>query len=150
MLRLIALLVLASAAPAAERPVSFDNDVMAVLSRSGCNAGACHGNLNGRGGFRLSLRGDDPDADRVALTRGQFGRRADVLNPDESLLLKKATGRVPHEGGIRFTAKSHEYALLKAWLAGGGAADSAGVPHPVKLAVNGQSHVLVGTGLDRT
>ncbi len=143
MLRLIALLVLAPIASAAERPVSFSNDVMAVLSRSGCNAGACHGNLNGRGGFRLSLRGDDPEADRVALTRGQFGRRADVLNPDESLLLKKASGRVPHEGGIRFTAKSHEYALLKAWLSAGGAADAAGVPYPVKLAVNGQSHVLV-------
>jgi Protein of unknown function (DUF1553)/Protein of unknown function (DUF1549) len=143
MLRLIVLLVVAAPAPAAEKPVSFTNDVIAVLSRSGCNAGACHGNLNGRGGLKLSLRGDDPEADRIALTRGQLGRRADVLTPDESLLLKKATGQVPHEGGVRFSAKSREYALMRDWIAAGGTADPPGVPHPVKLVVNGQSHVLV-------
>lgn len=140
---LVLLLAGTSAAVAGERPVTFANDVMAVLSRSGCNAGACHGNLNGRGGLRLSLRGDDPEADRVALTRGLLGRRADVLNPDESLLLKKATGQVPHEGGIRFGAKSHEYAIVREWIAAGGKPDSAGTPKPGKLAVNGTSHVLV-------
>ena len=49
--------------------VSFRNDVMAVLSKAGCNAGACHGNKNGKGGFKLSLRGQDPDLDYDALTR---------------------------------------------------------------------------------
>src|SRR5689334_8459726 len=78
---------------AAAGPVSFRNDVMAVLSRAGCNAGACHGNLNGKGGFKLSLRGDDPDADRAALSRDMLARRADPLRPDDSLLLQKAAGR---------------------------------------------------------
>lgn len=143
MLRSFALLALAAPALAADRPVSFQTDAMAVLSRAGCNSGACHGNLNGRGGLKLSLRGDDPEADRVALTRGQFGRRADVLNPTESLLLKKATGQIPHEGGIRFGAASREYAILLEWIAGGGRADPIDNPTPRKLTVNGQSHVLV-------
>jgi hypothetical protein len=146
LIRFLSLMLLAgvaATAPAADTPVSFDSDVMAVLSRSGCNAGACHGNFNGRGGFRLSLRGDDPAADLATLTRGQFGRRADPLNPSESLILKKATGQVPHEGGIRFSAASREYAVLRGWLAGGAVSDAPDAPKPVKLSVNGQSHVLI-------
>src|SRR5688572_11696582 len=81
---------------------SFQTDVMAVLSRGGCNQGACHGNLNGKGGLKLSLRGEDPEADFLTLTREMLGRRTDPHRPDESLLLRKATGQVPHEGGVRF------------------------------------------------
>ena len=59
---------------------SFSADVMAVLSKAGCNAGTCHGNQNGKGGFKLSLRGQDPvaregrspRADRVP-GRGRLG-----------------------------------------------------------------------------
>src|SRR6516164_11619481 len=83
-------------------PVSFRNDVMAVLSRGGCNQGACHGNQNGKNGFKLSLRGEDPDFDFNVLTRDHLGRRTDRLNPDASLMLLKATALVPHEGGKRF------------------------------------------------
>src|SRR5687768_14010140 len=75
---------------------SFRNDVMAVLSKAGCNAGTCHGNKNGKGGFKLSLRGQNPEADYTALTRDVFGRRVDMLHPDESLLLKKATTGLAH------------------------------------------------------
>ena len=68
MTRLLALLAaLATAGPAAAQPVSFDRDVSAVLSRAGCNSGACHGNLNGKGGLKLSLRGEDPAGDRGVL-----------------------------------------------------------------------------------
>src|SRR5690348_16047574 len=94
---LLALLVLAAPAPAA--PVSFRNEVMAVLSRAGCNAGACHGNQNGKNGFKLSLRGQDPAFDLEVLTRTMLARRADLLRPDDSLLLAKATSAIPHEGG---------------------------------------------------
>ena len=139
----LTLLLTASSAIAAEPTVSFRNDVMAVLSRSGCNAGACHGNLNGKGGLKLSLRGEDPDADRDTLTRGMLGRRIDPLDPAASLLLKKATGAVPHEGGIRFSPGSPDYAFLKAWIATGGAADSDSTPKPTKLALNGTSHILI-------
>src|SRR5687768_918030 len=76
--------------------VSFRNDVMAVLSKAGCNAGTCHGNKNGKGGFMLSLRGQDPSLDYAALTRDVFGRRANPLTPEESLLLLKPTTQVGH------------------------------------------------------
>jgi hypothetical protein len=131
-------------APAfADTPVSFKNDVQAVLTRGGCNAGACHGNLNGKGGLKLSLKGEDADADLAALTRGMFGRRTDPHRPADSLVLQKATGQVPHEGGARFTVRSTEYAALKRWIAGGCHPDGDGVPRLTKLTVNGTSHVLV-------
>ena len=88
-------------------PVSFRQEVCALLARAGCNQGACHGNLNGKGGFKLSLRGEDPAADRSALTREMLGRRTDPLRPDESLILRKATGQIAHEGGPRFAVGAH-------------------------------------------
>src|ERR1700694_2423644 len=95
---------LASCEAKGQEPVNFRQEVMAVLSRGGCNQGTCHGNLHGKGGFKLSLRGEDPGKDYLALTREQMGRRINHFQPDESLALKKATGRVPHEGGKRFPA----------------------------------------------
>lgn len=139
---LVVALGCASRLSAAE-PVSFKNDVMAVLSRAGCNSGACHGNLNGKGGLRLSLRGQDPDTDLVALTRDMLARRTDPTNPAESLVLKKATGQIPHEGGVRFSAQSAEYALLRAWIAGGCRPDAANTPKPVKLDVSPTHGVLI-------
>src|SRR5437868_2583645 len=76
------LLVLAIALPLsadATAPISFRNDIMPVLSKAGCNAGACHGNQNGKAGFKLSLRGQDPAADYNSLTRDAFGRRTNPL-----------------------------------------------------------------------
>jgi hypothetical protein len=102
---------------------SFRTDVMAVLSKSGCNQGVCHGNQNGKGGFRLSLRGQDAGMDLVQIVRDQAGRRIDVLNPAESLLLKKPSMQVAHEGGQRFRTDSAEYTLLQAWIAGGATDD---------------------------
>src|SRR5437763_14344038 len=99
---LAALAALALPRPAPAAPVRFRNEVMAVLSRAGCNSGACHGNLNGKGGFKLSLRGQHADFDFVALTREGLGRRVDLLHPADSLLLAKATLTAPHEGGQRF------------------------------------------------
>src|SRR5258707_15346844 len=103
----------------AQTPVSFRNEVMAVLSRTGCNQGICHGNLNGRGGFKLSLRGQDLDFDWAALTRDSLGRRVNTQNTDASLLLLKATGQVAHEGGPRFGVDSREYRILRDWIAAG-------------------------------
>ena len=90
------------------RPVSYRLDVVPLLSKAGCNMGPCHGNLNGKGGFKLSLRGDDPAADYLALTRDALGRRIDTADPDASLVLLKPTGQVAHEGGLRFAAGSLE------------------------------------------
>src|SRR5947209_5401697 len=115
----VTLLALLPAAAAAEEPVRFNIEVMAVLSKAGCNQGACHGNLNGKGGFKLSLRGEDPAWDYGVLTRDGFGRRTDRLRPADSLILQKATAAVPHEGGRRFETGSPEYRILHDWIATG-------------------------------
>ena len=107
---------------------SFRNEVMAVLSRSGCNLGTCHGNQNGKGGLKISLRGQDPETDFITLTRQLAGRRANAMNPDESLLLQKPAMLVPHEGGRRFSPESAEYRLLRDWIAAGMPNDGGDVP----------------------
>ena len=145
---LLALLLCAAAAKTAE-PVSFVNDVLPVLSRSGCNLGACHGNLNGRGGFKLSLRGENAELDFTTLTREALARRVDVGRPDESLLLKKATGQVPHEGGVRFKPAGPESAVLREWIAAGARFDGATAARPVALSVGPTSRVL-NAPADRT
>jgi hypothetical protein len=130
-----------SSVPAA--PVSFRNDVMAVLSRAGCNQGACHGNQNGKNGFKLSLRGQDPDFDFDALTRDMLGRRTDRLHPEASLLLAKATGNIPHEGGKRFDQDALEYRLLYRWIAEGMRPDPPNAPVLQRLEVTPHQQVLI-------
>jgi len=102
----------------AEQP-SFDRDVMAVLSKAGCNLGACHGNANGKGGFKLSLRGENPAADYLSLTRDAEQRRVNLLDTEASLILLKPTAQVVHQGGLRFKRDSQEYRLLLDWIAAG-------------------------------
>ncbi|HEV3341232.1 MAG TPA: DUF1549 domain-containing protein [Pirellulales bacterium] len=116
--------------------VSFNRDVMGVLAKAGCNQGVCHGNQNGKGGFKLSLRGQDPRADFAALTRDQLGRRVDWLLPEQSLLLTKPTASVPHQGGRRFQAGSSEYQVIRRWIAAGCPADPPDAPTLVRLEVS--------------
>ena len=99
--------------------VVFRRDVLAVLSKAGCNLGGCHGNGNGKGGFKLSLRGQDPDLDWAAMTRDQGGRRVNLIEPGKSLLLLKSTAAIAHEGGQRFAVDSPEYAAFVGWLRDG-------------------------------
>ena len=106
----------AASGTAVAAEVTFSNDVMAVLSKAGCNAGVCHGNQNGKGGFKLSLRGQDPLHDFAALTRDQSGRRANIQHPDRSLILLKPTMQVAHEGGRRFDLDAPEYRILLEWI----------------------------------
>ena len=114
---------LAGGPGAAPGRVDFDRHVVSLFGRLGCNAGACHGSFQGRGGLNLSLFGHDPARDYQALTRDALGRRVDVLDPDRSLLLLKPTGRVPHEGGLRFSPDSWEYRVIRDWVAGGATRD---------------------------
>ncbi|MCE9562802.1 MAG: DUF1549 and DUF1553 domain-containing protein [Planctomycetes bacterium] len=123
--------------------VSFERDVMPVLSRAGCNSGACHGNLNGKGGFKLSLKGEDPATDLAALTREMLARRTDPLHPAESLMLLKGTGRVPHEGGSRFSPTSTEYAAIHAWIAAGCRPDKGDGPTLSRLDVAPAAKILI-------
>ena len=128
--------------PESPRTVSFRNDVIAVLSKAGCNAGTCHGNKNGKGGFKLSLRGQDPDLDYLALTRDLFARRLDPLEPEQSLVLLKPTTQVAHEGGLRFKPGSEEYQILQVWLTAGMPDDSTVAPKLEHLEVVPREEVL--------
>ena len=121
----------------------FRRDVMAVLSKSGCNAGGCHGNGNGKGGFKISLRGQDPDLDWLAMTREHGGRRVDLIAPESSLLLLKATAGLAHEGGQRFAVGSAEYAIFLSWIRAGATDSGADAPKLVKLTVDSSERVLV-------
>src|SRR2546422_10583153 len=123
--------------------VSFRNDVMAVLSKAGCSAGTCHGNKNGKGGFKLSLRGQDPDVDYLTLTRDLFARRIDSLEPEQSLILLKPTTQVAHEGGLRFKKDSEEYEILRRWIAQGMPNDLGSAPKLERIVVAPQEKVLI-------
>ncbi len=130
-----------------ERPASYRLDAAAVLSKAGCNAGACHGNVTGKGGFKLSLRGDDPSLDFLALTRDALGRRVDRSHPGASLIVLKPTGRVPHEGGVRFGPGSPEATALVRWIGSGAADDRASAPRVVRLRVFPESRFNAAPGL---
>lgn len=98
---------------------SFRNHVESVLSKQGCNAGACHGARAGQKGFRLTLFGFDVDADYTYLTRQAVGRRIVPTDPGRSLILTKPTGLLPHKGGVRLESGSLEYRVLSEWIASG-------------------------------
>ena len=103
---------------------SFNGHVMPVLTRQGCNMGACHGAVAGKGGFRLSLRGYNPPEDFYTMTREARGRRVDPLEPAKSLLLTKPTMATPHKGGKKLDPRSREYRILAEWVANGSPAPS--------------------------
>lgn len=123
--------------------VTFRRDVMAVVSKAGCNLGGCHGNGSGKGGLKLSLRGQDPDLDWTALVRDQGGRRVNLLDPERSLLLLKATAQMGHEGGQRFKKDSPEYEILHRWIREGAGETGKDGPQLVGLEVSGAKDVLV-------
>src|SRR5438128_4310589 len=106
----------------AETPVEkvdFERHVMGLFGRMGCNSGSCHGSFQGRGGFRLSLFGYDPEMDYLALTRDALSRRINRVDPERSLLLLKPTAQIEHGGGKRFTKDSWQYRLLRDWIIAG-------------------------------
>ena len=103
----------------AGQTISYRNDVIPVLSKAGCSLGTCHGNKYGKGGFKISLRCQDPDLDLIALTRDASARRVNPMEPEQSLLLLKPAAQVPHEGGLRFKKDSDEYRILRDWIAQG-------------------------------
>jgi hypothetical protein len=99
--------------------VSFVRDVMPLMSKAGCNAGTCHGAAKGKNGFKLSLRGYDPEFDHQALTDELEGRRFNRAAPERSLMLLKPAGEAPHVGGMLFKPGDPYYEIIKAWIAAG-------------------------------
>ncbi len=131
---------------AVDRPISFKRDVMPIFMRAGCNTGSCHGAARGKDGFRLSLFGFDPDGDHHRLCREMPGRRINLAIPAESLLIEKATGKVPHTGGERFKPGDEPYQTLIRWLDAGAPNDPPDVPKPVSAELYPPAMVLDGKG----
>lgn len=99
--------------------IDFRCQVQPVISKAGCNAGACHASQHGKGGFVLSVVGFDPKKDHEALVRDRIQRRVDFLQPERSLMLLKPTMQVPHGGGQRLRKDSPDYDMLVAWIRSG-------------------------------
>jgi hypothetical protein len=131
---------------------SFRNHVLAIFAKAGCNSGACHGTLAGKGGFRLSLRGYDPATDYQTIVTQARGRRIELADPGRSLILAKPTGALPHKGGLRFETDSREYKVIADWIAGGAEPPADGdpfverveiLPDAVQLSVGNEQDFIV-------
>lgn len=127
-------------------PISFRQDVMPVFMKTSCNNGSCHGAARGKDGFRLSLFGFDPEGDHYRLTREIPGRRINLALPEESLLVEKGAGIVPHTGGKRFSPDSEYYDTVVRWLQSGAPNDPGPVPAVVSVEIYPQGAVLDGEG----
>ncbi|MGE3807825.1 MAG: DUF1549 domain-containing protein [Gemmataceae bacterium] len=130
------------------RPL-FTRHVVPLFSRLGCNAGICHGAVKGQGGFRLSLFGAEPGQDHAHLLRDGFGRRLNLISPEDSLLLLKAAARIEHQGGRRLQPGSPAYRLLHTWIVQGAKLDPAAQSALAELTITPASHVAkVGESYD--
>src|SRR4051794_38909642 len=123
---------------------TLERDVEPVLTRYGCNAGACHGKQRGQNGFQLSLLGFDPTFDLDAIAHEARGRRIFPAAPDQSLLLLKATARLPHGGGKRLEPGTPNYELIRAWISAGTPRDPADAPRLVGIAVDPGERTMRG------
>ncbi len=119
LLKLVLAASLTAATRAAEAPVTFLRDVAPILNKTGCMAGACHGAAKGKNGFKLSLRGYDPQFDYEALLYDLSGRRFNRADPGKSLMLAKPTQEIAHGGGLRFEKDSDYYKTIYNWIAQG-------------------------------
>lgn len=113
--------------------LNFENDIVPILSKFGCNASGCHGKAEGQNGFKLSVFGFDPPADYRAITMEGRGRRVFPSAAEKSLLLLKASGGQPHGGGVRILPDRPEYETLRRWIADGLPVGSESDPKTVKI-----------------
>lgn len=100
-------------------PINFANQIVPIFTKLSCNSGGCHGKASGQNNFKLSLLGFDPDLDFISLVQESRGRRVFPASPDNSLLLTKSVGIVPHGGGKKMEVGSDEYRLVRRWIAAG-------------------------------
>lgn len=121
---------------------AFREHVIPVMSKRGCNQGSCHGALAGKNGFKLTLRGYDPEVDYDVLTRASQGRRVLLADPEKSLLLQKASFAIPHGGGLLLKKNSLEYRVIREWIEGGAPAPTTADVEVVDLEVFPKSAIL--------
>jgi hypothetical protein len=132
-----------------EPPISFRHEVMPVLTRAGCNAGACHGYSLGKNGFKLSLRGPDPEQDFFAIVKDSAGRRVNFQAPQTSLLVAKARGDSLHEGGARFARGSLADVIFTTWITQGAPSDAKDKNEVVRVTMVPDKLVLKPGGTHR-
>ena len=128
--------------------ISFRRDVMPILFRAGCNAGTCHGSARGKDGFMLSLFGYDASGDYERVVNEIPGRRVNPAVPEQSLLLLKATGAVPHTGGKLFTKDSGYYQTLLKWIAAGAPDDTGDVPVTTSVVLSKERYLFEASKLE--
>lgn len=126
----------------APRSIHFENDIVPLLSRFGCNSSGCHGYSQGQNGFKLAVFGSDPELDYNAIVKEARGRRVMPAAPEHSLLLRKAAGQLPHGGGIRLRAGTEEYDTLRAWIAAGTPIGDPTAPNVVSIRVEPKERLL--------
>lgn len=127
-------------------PINFPNQIVPIFTKLGCNAGGCHGKASGQNGFRLSLLGFEPDLDFQTLVKEGRGRRLFPASPDDSLLLKKGIGSMPHGGGKKLEKDSDEYKVLRRWIAAGMPWGNLKDPTVMKISVYPEQRVLNSDG----
>ena len=126
------------------RPISFQLDIMPVLTSAGCNTGSCHGSARGQDGFMLSLFGYDPEGDHQRITRQLSGRRINLALPEESLLVTKSTGQVPHTGGKLFGKDTPYAKAMIDWIKAGVPYDKDDIALPIGIDIEPKQYVLKG------
>ncbi len=136
-------LLFASVLPAATLPVdiSFERDVISILTTKGCNGSGCHGSPAGQSGFKLSLYGSDPAADHDMIVNAHKSRRVDLKNPANSLLLRKPAFTIPHGGGNLMNSQSDEYQTILQWLQQGAKRNSGG-PRILSISIAPREAIL--------
>ncbi|MDB4862912.1 DUF1549 and DUF1553 domain-containing protein [Pirellulaceae bacterium] len=127
-------------------PISYTLDVMPIFLKTNCNTGSCHGAARGKDGFRLSLYGFDINGDYTRITRDFSSRRINLAFPEESLLLTKGAGVVPHTGGTRFRKGDELYETVHEWLRSGALLDQGEIPTVTKVDIYPKGAVLNGEG----
>jgi mono/diheme cytochrome c family protein len=127
-----------------DRPVSFKLDVMPIFMAAGCNTGGCHGSARGKDGFMLSLFGYDPDGDYKRITRELAGRRVNLAIPEESTLVEKSLGTVPHSGNECFAPGSEFHKTMVEWIANGVPEDSKDVATVTGIEIFPKACVMEG------
>lgn len=123
-------------------PIEFAREVDPIFTRAGCNGGSCHGAQYGKGGFKLSLSGFDPDVDYFNIVKQSGGRRTILTDPQRSLFLQKPTLAMPHAGGKRLDPSTSDYRTIVRWLQEGATAPTAKDPTVTRVDVYPRDRVM--------
>src|SRR5262249_9289516 len=131
------------------QPIAFEQQIIPILTKAGCNSGGCHGKAEGQNGFKLSVFGSNAAADHDALVSEARGRRIFPTDPAASLLLRKADAELPHGGGRRIEKGDRRYHRLLRWIVEGAALSADAGRDVVSIAVEPEQQILAPNGMQQ-